>query len=356
MSTRSLNVLEKVYEKLKCLETLIIEDSRFNFQTLRLSSLPFLTTTLKRLYLPANLFKGSSTCPSATNAVWILTFCRGLKSCFIGFTISVKDFFFLREYSDALKGLSKVEDLAFQFTLVYDPNDESNNEMQKEDESNECVGGDKKSDTLYRLLSITNRLRSLEISEVPPAERDFLGEINYQRTPCTGCFQALVDSYETLESLRYFRLEHDSKNPTSTDFTPFKRLKHFSTDFKFGIFSSQAHSFLKLPSNLENFWVVYLQNYRTNLLEMEEETKAWFQMLEMRSWPSLKEIFICFQPGSVLDHRSLWSSTRLRLGKFELFKIGNVKLRKWIPGQAFHGTVFETLKKRSKSSFPSFLS
>lgn len=131
MSTRSLNVLEKVYEKLKCLETLIIEDSRFNFQTLRLSSLPFLTTTLKRLYLPANLFKGSSTCPSATNAVWILTFCRGLKSCFIGFTISVKDFFFLREYSDALKGLSKVEDLAFQFTLVYDPNDESNNEMQK---------------------------------------------------------------------------------------------------------------------------------------------------------------------------------------------------------------------------------
>lgn len=242
------NLVRSIFNNTTHLEVLIIEDPRFFFHFLRVegvSPLPFLANTLKTLYMIAGDRSDEALPLSARNGVWLLLFLPHLREAALGISISYReDCKYLRDHSSVWEGLSNVKELSLDFRYDYDENDSKTWWSLPRDLS-QTVIGNRKTEAVMQILSITKELVSLEI-------------FNEERVPNPGdesrtrtdCLTVLGKSFETLKNLRIFGLLYDPVTDTPANLSNFKILKSMTVELN-GLYLLAQTPKEFLPSSLE---------------------------------------------------------------------------------------------------------
>lgn len=107
------NKPKSIYSRLDSLETLVLEDPRM-IGFLDDKRIPFsFLDNLKRL----QIYLRQEKLP-ARGGIWLLSFCKNLKSASLNLSVGREDYRFLKEYSEMFKGLSSVSQLAVEFEMV----------------------------------------------------------------------------------------------------------------------------------------------------------------------------------------------------------------------------------------------
>lgn len=200
--------MDEIYQKLDHLEVLIIRNGDFMFP-FKVDPLPF-TTHLKKLFIP--MFQKERSCLTATNTIWILSFCSNLKEASIGFTVSTTDYKFISEYQPTFTHLSNIKHLALAFKFIFDENNRKTWWGLPFEWAQTWEGGresNKKTSTIYQFLTLLNEnLTSLELIETIPSTNP--GD---ETKLITNCLLGLSKSYQSLKNLRICGLSATAQDP-----------------------------------------------------------------------------------------------------------------------------------------------
>lgn len=327
------SVVEGLYRFLPNIQTLIILHSEFNipFQSKlannRLAPLPFLTHSLKKLFIP--LWAEGESNLKARNVVWILVFCTGLRSATLGCIFDQKDFKYLAEFSETFSGLSQIQKLALGVDFYVN---ESTERYWDGGVGKQWIGGNRKSQALFNLLKVTKNLQCIEINSMRTVSKEKTS-INF------SCLLALKSSYLSLEYFRLFGVEVNQDDPeelkANSNFSLFQKVKVMTLSTAVLVILSRNSQF-RFPPGLKFLCIPY---YGTpSIREDTEVTRA----LKVKSFPSLEVITIpstrIFKTGTQenyadYDLRECWLHGRRELEKAEVVKSGKVKLRIVEPGE-----------------------
>ncbi|MCO5588754.1 hypothetical protein L7F22_042713 [Adiantum nelumboides] len=123
----------------------------------------FLTSSLKRLFMP--LWDGTyvNSNLNARNATWLLVFCGRIEEACLAFEMSVEDSKYLSEFAEAFAGLSSVKKLAIKVDFVYLEAKKKTWWGGPEEQNGTYKGGNRKTESIISLLQSTNQLDALEL-------------------------------------------------------------------------------------------------------------------------------------------------------------------------------------------------
>lgn len=102
---------------------------------------------------------------SARNVTWLMIFCPNLEKLCTAFYFSKEDLDYLEVHETVLSGLSKVKELFLRFSYGYDKNDRRT-WWGLPSESKRSWEGNGKTESIGRLLEITDQLQSLELFQL----------------------------------------------------------------------------------------------------------------------------------------------------------------------------------------------
>lgn len=320
-------VVEGVYRFLPNIQTLIIHQPDFSIalqSTLakdRLAPLPFLTHSLKKLFIP---FWGNLNLNlKAKNVLWILVFCTGLRFAALGCVFDLNDFKCLAEFSDTFSGLSQVVKLSLgmNFTAT-----ESIRRYGDKSVGRQWIGGNKKSQAVFHLLKVTRNLQSLELNH-------HLSDKGEKTSIKPDCLSALKTSFKSLENLRLFGIGFDPEG-YKAEFSRFVTVKVLSIDTLM-ILSLPKSLDVKLPPGLKILCIPYY--YGHSSLQEDLELACF---LKAGSLTTLESVVVPSRPidrsGVVTgseDFQKRWLEGRRELKKAETFQSGKVELRFVEPGE-----------------------
>lgn len=325
-----------LFQQLISLHTLIVEKD--DFIPYALNQLPCLESSLKKLHIPLVRRVGedyddlSGVPLNAKNVVWILGF-SSISECALGFTCSsTSDFDFLSEHHQAFAGRSKVKKLAIHFDFVYRDSDRRTWWGIPGEQDIGFLGGNKKSEAIVRLLSVTNKsLECLEIHRVIQEDRVNQGD---ETGFFFNCLDTLSNHFSSVSHLRVFGSDigpHIDSDPIPL-FSSFRSLRTLSLDRSLTFLWTNYN--LSLPTSIER---IILPFYRRPLIEDSDLSR----LIRSRSLTNLKEVIIPTVPissnGLVYDQPEYsqeleyWSERRKLLENDEIWK--KVKLTKFKPGE-----------------------
>lgn len=164
-------VTELILERLVKLEILIdhlhFRSHEFGTRSTSTSSLipfPFMNT-IKKLCVSMDPEKTFDRLLSARNVTWLMIFCPNLEKLCTAFYFSKEDLDYLEVHETVLSGLSKVKELSLRFSYGYDKNDRRS-WWGLPSESKRSWEGNGKTESIGRLLEITDQLQSLELFQL----------------------------------------------------------------------------------------------------------------------------------------------------------------------------------------------
>lgn len=325
-------LIQTVYEKLDCLQVVVIAESRLAFALRKrgsLSPLPFLTQSLKKLFVekPQQSFIGFAI--SATNVICLMCFCENLRQLSIGFVVTFpKDYRFLSEFYESFAGVSKVREIAILPEFIQDPKMVGDWWARPTGNEEKWKGNNKKSEALFYLLSATSQLYSFEL-----AGNDLDGD---RDSIILSCTRGLQRSFTTLTHFGLFGLNHLFDTPsTSKDLLVFKNSSHFTLDLKIlnRLFVRRKENFF--PGLQTVALAFYFPLDHNALHERFLEDRFLADLIsESVLFSSVKELIVPNEPlnhdGQVLkENRANWDRSREYLENSVRLKSGEVTLTRW---------------------------
>lgn len=275
---------------------------------------PFLIESLKKLHisrLPNPSQERYNL--SAINSIWLLLFLPQLKETafrLFALQITVKDLQILQELNEAFEGLSKVEKLALSMDFVSQKKDKCTWWGLSTEASKIWLGGiNKKSEAVYRLLSVTSHyLKSFDLFDSSGFEEESLS------SPHLSCLSSLHRSFESLEHLRLLYIDCTRDLRSYPNFTSFKRLKTFTCDMVCLLPFYHLPQILlpTLPTSLEVLSLPYYINDGDFSLSEQKEDQLLDQVLRSILLPNLKEVHV---PLEHVNRRGVFIICRKGLGQ-----------------------------------------
>lgn len=237
--------------------------------------------------------------------------------------VSQADVAYLFEFSDTFKGLSKVKQLAIAPNFPWKPEDKRSHCGTPAESRKEWTFGNKKSDTVYHFLKVTNQLESLELGAMRGCtpQRGDSTEIN------PTCIDALTSSFKTLKHLRVIQGTPQFENRLFANLTPFESLTILGID-QVPITALSAWKQSPLPPKLEILQLLhYLFTPDQSVDGDFSEERELRTILENRECPTLKEVVVPAAPVDFADQTTehiesfkQWRAIREKLSSLEGFK------------------------------------
>lgn len=347
------NVAQMVYNQLTNLEVLILEDTTLIFSfPFRLKEKiichPFLVNSLKKLYVARSEAEGFTYCNlSAINSIWLLLFCPQVKEAALCFLTTIRDLELLRELSESFQGLSKVEKLALEINFIARDTDRKTWWSHSGESSLGYLGGNRKTEALYRMLSVTKGLQALEIHNGNAGRSSNPGD---DTLPTLSCLSSLHRSFDTMRHLRLIRIGCNRDPISYPDFLCFKSLSLLSIDFSVVTALHFLLPSILLPSSLETvcstFYEQPLEDSSANARLAQDEILA--DVIKIRSLPRLNQVVVPLQHinldgkpiNSSAERLESWARGRERFKNHEIFASG-VRLREVLPGERSESSQIE---------------
>lgn len=290
----------------------------------KLVTTPFLVNSLKRLFV--DVWNEEASNLNAKNACWILAFCTGLEQASIGVSFSQDDFKFLEDHSEALHGVSNVDQLALNFQFVFESTDRKTWWGLP---SSKIYDDNQKTEAVMRFLSLTKNLKSLELQQFPrKANPDDNGVMHF------NCISRLFSSFSTLRHLRLFTIGNYGDDTISF----FVNLKILTLDLLGWQSVVRLHNQkIQLPPKVKvlilPFYALDPRLYQGRGDASFLEERALAALIKERAFQSLKEVLIPSRMISIYaqmvdlnELSNLWKEGRNLLEK-EIFS----RRKSWLP-------------------------
>lgn len=337
-------VAQKVFNRLKNLETLILEDLTFIFSFQlqidgKLTQHTFLTSSLRKLYIPrvnSKMFTRLNL--SSMNVIWLLIFIPHLKEAALGVSVTLECLKVLSELSETFTGLSKVEKLALDIGFDFVEADRRTWWGVAGDPSESLLGESKKTESVHRMLSVLNAsmVQCLELSKNLRDSYQRRGDFTYLTS---SCFLSLKRPFRSVKHLRLFGFGSGRNSPISNDLSYLENLRILALDY-YALFTllHSSHQLL-LPTSIEILCLPFYSGRTTTTITAPDEEKVLADLIESNALHNLKEVVI---PSNRIgpsakpletQHEKIWTESRRALERLEIFKSGKVRLRTVQPGE-----------------------
>lgn len=167
----------------------------------------FSKSSLKRLYVCDDRNQRDM---KARCVIWLLIFCEQLEEAALSCVLSIEDFKYLNEFHSTIKGLSNVKALALSIKPLNNEERVINRDNEERKRSwfdmdieealkdSKWIAGNKRSEGVFKLLSVTDKLRSLKLNWCGTDEH----EIESLSGVLIEALCSLESSFETLKVLR----------------------------------------------------------------------------------------------------------------------------------------------------------
>lgn len=329
--------VQMFYEKLVNLEELIILHPSFMLLSFvqkvdgKSVPLPFLSHSLKRLYI-SKFERGTIRAPlTAKNVAWLLLFCQNLfEAAFGGLEFSVQDCRFLLDHSQAYEGLSKIKRLALSIEFVFDQSKMSTWWGLGLTSSGRDLS---KNNAVIHLLRMTDQLTSLEVffndAARNPRDETYLS---------SNFTSSLHSSFSSLKHLRLGGIQCDPDNPSSTDYSKFTALTIMTLDHL--VFQNLLNSSVKLPTTLTTFILPFYCFFpEDRSFDHFKEDTNLAVILRTRDLPDFLQIVLPSKPlvggfeYAPASFKADWDRKRSALKKEAMITSGKVSLREIEPGE-----------------------
>lgn len=332
-------ILELIFGTTANLQTLVFSGGLFAppslVQMVEKKRVPFtfLTQSLKRIVISTSDHPRAMI--PAQNAICILVFCLQLRQASLGFTIDLHSFNYLVEYVDTFRGLSKVTQLAITTTFVWDGFAGGVGKWKGSHKKEKRLWKvNSETETVFNFLTVTNELRSLEIS----ASDSYF--TSGQKVPgigiATECLLALTKSQESIKHLRL----HQICSPLAKK----KEVFRLSVLENLKILCLEDSMIDQITNGYEgtvstSVEILHLLHYQ--FIESQVQAATHFTeefrlllLIKKNVFPNLKQVFVPSEPinGNGVATSSpfavtLWKQRRMILENAEVFKGGKVCLK-----------------------------
>lgn len=196
--------------------------------------------------------------------------------------------------------------------------------------------GNKKTECVHRLLSISNQLLSFEIGTLPGGEDKRADDTTEVVASCL--FAALHRSRHSLAHLRQF-LNTKTHLSSDLDYTFFDGLVSLTLE-PLGFRELCEQGQIKLPSSLSQIIFPYFNTWNPSIRGVDHSDESFlvqFLKSRARELPNLSEVAVTKIPvnpsGEIIAApNKLWIKHRKELEGLDIIKSGQVKLNKWLPG------------------------
>lgn len=220
-----------IFTHLNSLETLYIDDYSYipNFEAVNRDwtettnyPMSVFKNSLKRVYICDDRNQRDL---ETRNVAWMLIFCESLEEAALSCVLSIEDSKYLEEFHTFFKDLSNVKDLAICIQPLKREERASgwdNEKMRRswfdmkiEDyDYSAWARGNKRTEAVYRLLSVTKELRSLELS--------WGSTLSHESESLNGVLaeslSSLESSFKTLKVLRLIGVHFPIQRPRGSTF------------------------------------------------------------------------------------------------------------------------------------------